>query len=145
MQKLAISEAAYVGLVHIATQWQFFRLLKGAQLERLLSRIELHSYARGETIFHKGQSPLAFYIMYQGRVRIHLGYRFWGLFKRFVLLGPGQIFGERALLEKHAHTATATARMPSQIFVFSYEQFDELMRDDPDFAELIRFAFSHRR
>jgi CRP-like cAMP-binding protein len=144
MEKLAISEAAYVGLVHLTTQLRFFRLLKGLQFERLLSRMELHRYARGETIFHKGQPPLAFYIVYQGRVRIHLGYRFWGLFRRVAYLGPGEVLGERALLEKRVHSATATAWMPSQIFVFSYEQFDELMRDDPDFAELIRFVFSHR-
>ncbi len=145
MQKLAISEAAYVGLVHIATQMRFFRLLKGAQFERLLSRIELHGFARGETIFHKGQPPLAFYIVYQGRVRIHLGYRLGGLLRRVVHLGPGEVFGEQALLEKRVHSATATAALPSQIFVFSYEQFDELMRDDPDFAALVRFAFTHRR
>jgi CRP-like cAMP-binding protein len=145
MEKLSITEVEYRGLAQITRRLQFFRLLKGAQFERFLSRIELCRYQSGETVFHKGDLPMAFYLLYKGRVRIHLGYRLWGLLRKFAHLGPGDLFGEMAIVEKRLHSATAVAREPTQLFILSYEQFDELMKDDPDFAELIQFAVARRK
>jgi CRP-like cAMP-binding protein len=145
MQKLPISEQDYAGLAHIIRQLRFLRLVKGEMFERMLARIELCQYESGETVFHKGDPPLAFYLIYKGKIRIHLGYRFAGLMKKWADLGPGDLFGERAILNKRRHSATAVAQEVSSLFALTYEQFDELMREDPDFADLIKFAIASRR
>src|SRR3954468_8473247 len=98
MQKLPMTEKDYHGLGHIAARLEFFRSFKGDKLERVLSRIELYSYEKGETVFHKGDPPAAFYFIYEGKVRIHLGYNLFGLMRRMVHLGRGDLFGEMAIL-----------------------------------------------
>jgi len=34
---------------------------------------------------------------------------------------------------------------PTQLFVLGYEQFDQLIEADPEFAELIQFVISKRK
>ncbi len=140
-----MTEVEYGGLSRIIRKLQFFRLMKGSQFDRLMARIELCSYERGETIFRKGDPPMAFYIVYTGGVRIKLGYKYMGLVRRMATIVPGGIFGEMAIFEKRVHSASAKADQPTQLFVFTYEQFDELMKDDPDFAELIKFVITKRK
>jgi CRP-like cAMP-binding protein len=140
-----MGDTEYRGLGQITRRLQFLRLLKGSQFERLLARIELYGYEAGETVFHKGDSPTAFYVIWDGRVRIHLGYKFLGLVKKVVHLGPGDLFGEMAIVEKRPRAATAVAEIPTKLFVLSYQQFDEMMKDDTDFAELIKFVISRRK
>jgi len=133
------------GLAHIAARLEFFRSFKGAQLERLLSRINLYGLERGETIFHKGDPPIAFFLIYKGSVRIHLGYRFFGVMRKMVHLKAGDLFGEMALVEKRLHSGTAVAEEPTKLFVLPYEEFDGLMKNDPEFADLIKFVLSRRK
>src|SRR5437879_3635595 len=102
-----MTDTEFRGVAHIAARLEFFRTFKGEKLERVLSRIELYSFDKGETVFHKGDPPNAFYIIYQGRVRIHLGYNLFGLMRKMAHLGPGDLFGEMAILEKRPHSGTA--------------------------------------
>jgi CRP/FNR family cyclic AMP-dependent transcriptional regulator len=104
-----MGEAEFRGLAQIARRLEFFRSLTGAQLDNILSRIQVYGFDRGETVFKKGDLPTAFFIIYDGRVRIHLGYRMFGLFKKMAHLGPGDLFGEMALIEGRPRSGTATA------------------------------------
>src|SRR5688572_11217609 len=116
MKILPMGDAEYRGLAHIAARLEFFKNFKGAQLERIFSHIELYSFTAGQTIFHKGDSPTAFYLIYEGRVRIHLGYRFWGLMKRVAHLSAGDLFGEMAIVAKRPHSGTAIAEQACKLF-----------------------------
>jgi signal-transduction protein with cAMP-binding, CBS, and nucleotidyltransferase domain len=145
MKVLPMGDADFRGLAHIAAQLDFFKSFKGGQLERIFSHIDLYAYEKGETIFHKGGPPTAFYLIYQGRVRIHLGYRFLGVMKRMAHLKDGDMFGEMAIMEKRKHAGTAVAEMPTKIFVLPYEDFDNLMQTDPEFADLMRFVSARRK
>jgi len=145
MKSLPMGDTEYRGLAHIAGQLEFFKTFKGPHLERVLSDVELHAYDKGETIFHKGGPPTAFYMIFQGRVRIHLGYRLMGLMKKMAHLGPGDLFGEIALVEKRMHSGTAVAEVPTQLFVISYENFDMMMNEDPEFANLMKFVVARRK
>jgi len=145
LKKLPLNDEDFRGLAHIATRLEFFRSFKGAKLERVLSRIELYSFDKGETVFHKGGPPDAFYIIYQGRVRIHLGYNFLGLMRKMVHLGPGDLFGEMAIVEKRVHSGTAVVEQPAKLFVLLYEEFDSLLKSEPEVANLIKFVVSRRK
>src|ERR1700693_5422777 len=126
MRNLPMGDAQFRGLVHTTRNLDFFRSLTGAQVDRLFSHIQLYVFDKGETIFKKGDSPTAFYIIYGGSVRIFLGYRFWGLIKKMVHLKAGDIFGEMALIENRPHSGTATAERTTQVFVFFRDDFDSL-------------------
>jgi len=145
MKALPMGDTEYRGLAHIAARLEFFRTFTGGQLEKVFSHIELRSFDSGEKVFHKGDPPNAFYIIYEGRIKIHLGYRFWGVMRRMAHLGPGDLFGEMALIEKRPHSGTAVTEQPSKLFVLAYEDFDALLQSDAEFANLMKFVSSRRK
>ena len=145
MKNLPISETEFRGLAHITRRLEFFRSYTGGQLDAILSHLQLYAFDRGETVFKKGDTPVAFYIIYDGQVRIHLGYRLWGLFRKMAHLSSGDLFGEIALIENRPHSATAVAELPTKLFVLLRDDFDKLLQGDPEFAELIKFVASRRK
>ena len=145
MKKLPMQEAEFRGLARIARRLEFFRTYKGDQLETVLAHIQLYAFDRGETIFKGGEASDAFYLIYQGSVRIKLKSRFWGLIRTFAQLGSGDLFGEMGLLEHRKRTGTAIAVEPTTTFVLLREDFDKLVKTDPDFADLMQFISSRRK
>jgi CRP-like cAMP-binding protein len=145
MRNLPMDEAQYRGLVHITRKLDFFRSFTGEQVDKLFSHIQLYVFDKGETIFRKGESPNAFYIIYGGHVRIFLGYRFWGLMKKMAHLKAGDMFGEIALIENRPHSGTATAERTTQVFVLLRDDFNNLMKSDVEFADLMKFVVSRRK
>jgi CRP-like cAMP-binding protein/rhodanese-related sulfurtransferase len=91
-----------------------------------------------EVIFREGDQPDAFYIIGSGRVRIFVRHKN-RLEMDFTVLGPGEHFGEVALLAGDTRTASVESLEKTQLIVFSKDQFDLLMRDYPDLSrKLVR-------
>jgi CRP-like cAMP-binding protein len=93
-----------------------------AQIERVLHQRE---YRPDEVIFLQGDPGLGMYIIESGTVEIvqeplrHL----------FAELGPGDFFGELALLDESPRSATAVARTACRIFcLFQPDLFDLVNR-----------------
>ena len=145
VKNLPLQDDAFRGLARVAHDLEFFRSFTGEQVDRILSHVQLYGFDKGETIFKKGAAPQAFYIIYRGSVRICLGYRFCGLVKKMVHLRAGDLFGEMALIEDRNHSGTATAEQPTQLFVILKEDFGILIRNDPEFADLMKFVVSRRK
>ncbi len=74
---------------------------------RLCSR---STFSTGEKIFEMDQTGECFYIIVIGKVAINTKE------KEIALLGPGQVFGEMAILEKSVRSATATAMEKTLVF-----------------------------
>ena len=140
-----MGEAEYRNLASIASGLEFFRSLVGAKLEKVLAHIEFAQYDAGETVFKKGGLPEAFYIINQGSVRIHLGYSFFGLFRKMAHLKAGDLFGEMTLIENRTHSGTATAEETTTLFILPRDHFDQLLKSDPEFADLMHFVVSRRK
>lgn len=96
----------------------------------------------GERIFWKGDEADEAFVVVEGRVEI---------VERGAILSPGDIFGEMALFT-HAGTRTATARCLSDVrlLVITYEQFEQLYFQNPEFGLYLvrlivrRFEMNHR-
>jgi CRP-like cAMP-binding protein len=58
-------------------------------------------------------------------------------------LGPGQFLGEMSILDRAAHTATATARTPMRILLAGRENFATL-RSEPDVLRQIAMNLASR-
>jgi CRP-like cAMP-binding protein len=52
-------------------------------------------------------------------------------------LGPGDYFGELAMLGKMPRTATATASTPATLFVLGHREFAALLADHPETREQV--------
>jgi CRP/FNR family transcriptional regulator, cyclic AMP receptor protein len=59
-------------------------------------------------------------------------------------LGPGDFFGELALLETDRRTATVVARTPMRLIVMHRREFRHMEREMPRVAEQVREAVKQR-
>jgi len=81
------------------------------------------TYAEGQTIFSKGELGNCMYVIYSGEVNILDGGR---VLARF---GKGDFFGELALLDAEARSATAQAATDLRLFRLDQDDFYDLMEE----------------
>jgi CRP/FNR family transcriptional regulator, cyclic AMP receptor protein len=88
---------------------------------------------RGATIFSKGDSGNSLVAVISGTVKISISSAD-GRSAILNLIGPGEIFGEVALLDGQARTADATANTNCEIFVIDRREFLPFVRSQPELA-----------
>jgi CRP/FNR family cyclic AMP-dependent transcriptional regulator len=88
---------------------------------------------RGSTIFSKGDPGNSLVAVISGTVKISISSPD-GRTAILNLIGPGEIFGEVALLDGHARTADATANTNCEIFVIDRREFLPFVRSQPALA-----------
>jgi CRP-like cAMP-binding protein len=111
-------------------------LLSKLTLEQCLlisNRLELFEAKAGEIIFHLGEIGDTFYILESGQVEI-LAPDVRGQQSVINRLGPGDFFGEIALLRAVPRTATVRATCAARLLRLSREAFDEVLRRYPSIA-----------
>jgi CRP-like cAMP-binding protein len=59
-------------------------------------------------------------------------------------LGPGDFFGEIALIAGGPRTATVTAEAPTRLLVVNHRDFHALMEEFPDVAAQVLLTLAHR-
>jgi CRP-like cAMP-binding protein len=59
-------------------------------------------------------------------------------------LGPGDFFGEIALLEDTPRTATVTAKTPLRFFVLTRQAFRSLLAHQPELEQKVLAALQER-
>lgn len=102
--------------------------------EREFAKIEdiLHhrNFAVDEAIVREGEKGVGMYIILSGQVQIlHAGEQ--GHPIRLATLGPGDFFGEQALLDESPRTASAVASEPCQAIGFFRPDMLELIERNP--------------
>lgn len=64
--------------------------------------------------------------------------------ERINKLGPGEFFGEIALIEQGPRTATVTAETPCRLLVLNHRSFHALMEEFPEVAAQVLLTLAHR-
>jgi len=107
-----------------------FHGLQKRQLGRILLAMQKRKYYTGEIVFQQGQAGKAVFVIRSGGVELS---RRGSNDKAKVLarLGPGQIFGEMALLEHQPRTATARVMEDGEIYLLYAATFESLLHLDP--------------
>ncbi|PPD46074.1 MAG: Crp/Fnr family transcriptional regulator [Methylocystis sp.] len=100
------------------------------------------SVRASDYIFRKGAAGSEAYVLVEGKVEIA---------ERGVILEPGAIFGEMALFTKSGkRTASAKALTDVRLLTITYEQFEQLYFQNPEFGLYLvrlivrRFEMNHR-
>ena len=88
----------------------------------MLEEVEV---AGGTTLFTKGDSGMAMYLIVDGCVRIHDNGA------TLDELSVGDVFGEMAVLDNAQRTATATTTEPTLVFQLHQDVLHDLMFDQP--------------
>lgn len=92
-------------------------------------RLNVHHYEPGETIVKKGHVGREFYVILHGEVEIVSEEA--GTDTAIARLGPREVFGEKALLEDTARTATVRALGPVDVLVMSRGDFRSMVTSFP--------------
>jgi CRP-like cAMP-binding protein len=103
----------------------FFISLPGPELERLASALVPVSARPGARIITQGQLGDRFYIITSGEVQVDVDG------KPVRILGPGDSFGEIALLHHIPRTATVTALTPMELLALDRHHFVETVTGQP--------------
>ena len=99
-----------------------------------LCRYAKHStLKKGTPIFSKGDPPTSLVAVISGTIKISISSPD-GRNAILNLIGPGEIFGEIALLDGRARTADATANTNCEIFTIDRREFVPFVRSQPELA-----------
>ena len=134
MQKLQMTDVEMGDLARMLRKVNFFSPLTVGQLEMVVPFIMLVSYEAQEVVFKQGQAGDAFYIVYSGRVEVKIKKGLLSFTKTVATSGPGDFFGEMALLAKGPRTATIECVEPSKFFVLLASDFEYLLAQNPELA-----------
>ncbi|MDE3228872.1 MAG: cyclic nucleotide-binding domain-containing protein [Chloroflexota bacterium] len=122
----------------------FFASLRPADRRALGACGTLRSYAAGATLVEEGQRPdVGLFIVMRGSVRITQLSVSDGV-RPLALLGPGEMFGELALLDGEPRSATAMAITPTLAFVTPIFDIRPLLRRNPEIAIALLGQMSRR-
>lgn len=92
---------------------------------------ELEDVSPGMKLTGEGASGYSFYVLRDGAATVTID----GIEVR--TLGPGDFFGELALLGDGRRTATVTTTSPSQVLVLFGTEFRQLQQEYPEIAARI--------
>jgi CRP-like cAMP-binding protein len=95
----------------------------------VLENARHRTFAPGDVVVREGESALHFYIVASGHARIERADQ--GLVAR---LGPGDFFGELALIEEHDRTATVSAEDELTCYLLPAWDFRALLKEHPEMA-----------
>jgi CRP/FNR family transcriptional regulator, cyclic AMP receptor protein len=105
---------------------QLFSGLKPPALE-LISRIATQEdHPRGFKIFRHGEPGDKLYLILEGKVRISRDVPGMGE-EALAVLGPGQVFGEMALLDESPRSADAVVHDSCKLLAIPRDGFDDLL------------------
>ena len=112
-----------------------FARLNERELLRVMQVAEVIGYEAGEAIVREGDRGDELFIVLSGVVRIHKG--------ETVLLeiGPGDHFGEMALIRAAPRSATALALSHSELIAIRRSDFFEILRKEHELAEKLLWQF----
>jgi CRP/FNR family transcriptional regulator, cyclic AMP receptor protein len=102
-----------------------FSSLSERQLRKLASDFVERNIPEGATIVKQGEKGVGFFLILDGRVEVRR------MERRLATLGPGQFFGEMALVGNEPRTADVVAVQPSRCLVLSQWEFWGFASDQP--------------
>jgi cAMP-binding proteins - catabolite gene activator and regulatory subunit of cAMP-dependent protein kinases len=119
-------------IIRLLSQGELLRHLPAEDIGEILPLVEQRSLGPGEIVFRAGEEGDALYIVARGKVDVTEG---GGAdCHSLAELGPGQAFGEMALLSGAPRTATIQTAVATDLLVIKREDFDWLMSRDSQLA-----------
>ena len=128
-------------LVESLARIPFFAGLETSTLERVAAGTRSRRFRRGEVIFHEGDPGDALFIIVAGEVKIALPSE-EGDEAILATLGPGDVFGELALLDGAPRSATASALVGTEVVMLPRDRFRELVATEPAVRDTLLAALA---
>ena len=116
----------------------FFEGLSRGELLELAKVTEDMEVEAGKVLTREGQSGSEFFVIVDGEVSVTKDGQ------EIRTLGPGDFFGEIALLEDTPRTATVVAKTPLRFFVLTRQSFRSMLAHQPELERKVLAALEER-
>ncbi|HST89757.1 MAG TPA: cyclic nucleotide-binding domain-containing protein [Ktedonobacterales bacterium] len=120
-----------------------FTELGKRELQRIGAVCREQRYAAGDPLVWQGTPGTGFFVITAGKVRI-MQQRADGDTRQLNVLGPGDTFGEMALLDELPRSTTALAVEPTTALVLPVWDFRAILKEDSEIALGLLKALSRR-
>jgi CRP/FNR family transcriptional regulator, cyclic AMP receptor protein len=116
-----------------------FESLSGPELAEVAASFEVREVGAGVRLVGEGATGSSFFVVGAGTVAVTAGG------EQIASLGPGDFFGEMALLGPGRRHASVTTASPSRVYVLFGDDFRRLRASHPGVAARIEGAVQKRR
>lgn len=124
------------------SQVQLFSRLKPRALELIAQIATEESHAAGTKLFQHGDAGDKLFLILEGRIRISREVPGMGE-EALAVLGPGQVFGEMALLDDSPRSADARVHERCRLLAITKDGFDDLLFLHKDLAYEVLWTIVH--
>lgn len=124
-------------------QWRIFAGLPEEDVRAMLSLARRSTYRRGEVVFHRHDPADVMHLVTKGRFDVRIATPL-GDEVALAIWGPGDIFGELAVLTDRARTATVTALEPGETLVVRGAELRRLAQRHPSLDEVLVRVLAER-
>jgi CRP/FNR family transcriptional regulator, cyclic AMP receptor protein len=115
-----------------------FQSLSSDELKAVASLSDLRHEDAGATLVGEGSSGYSLFVLQEGSATVTSGS------ETVTTIGPGDFFGEIALLGEGVRTATVTATSPVSLIVMFGSDFRVFERDFPEASAAMKQAMADR-
>jgi CRP-like cAMP-binding protein len=145
MRAIVISETARQVILRMVREVYFMNDLEDGEVELVFGAIKLMAYNKGETIIKEGAQGNSFYIILEGDVRVVVGKKFFRSGKEVARLGPGDFFGETALVSNQPRNATVICDGLVRAVELERSAFESLKSSNDNFSKAMDLIADHRQ
>ena len=117
-----------------------FRGYTPGALAEIAEELTLRHLPKGTAVFRQGDPGKEFHVVWKGRVAIVDD----AANKTLAVLGPGQFFGEMALVSGKPRNASAIVEDDAEVLSLSKEEFDQALLREKNFQSQLRETLSLR-
>jgi len=112
---------------------EIFKPLNDREVALVSKFVDEKNYAPGSALFYENMKGEAMYIIMSGQVRLSKMLA-EGEERTLTVMGPGDYFGENALLEEGPRTVTAIVSQEASLLVIKRSAFNKLLEEEPKAA-----------
>jgi CRP-like cAMP-binding protein len=114
----------------VAVEWKLLGGLHAAERDELLRHARRRRFAKGDIVFHDGDPAHALHLVDVGRFAVRVTTPL-GATATLRVVGPGDWFGELAIVSDAPRNATVAALEPGETLSLQRAQVDEIRHRDP--------------
>jgi CRP/FNR family cyclic AMP-dependent transcriptional regulator len=107
-----------------------FEKLSADEIAKLGSVITRKTYAADQAVVFEGEPSDSLYILMSGSAKVYVTSE-EGQERILKMLGPGEIFGELAMLDGHPRSATVATLEPTEMASMSRRDFQDFVANHP--------------
>ncbi|HEV7664082.1 MAG TPA: SLC13 family permease [Chloroflexota bacterium] len=123
---------------------ELFAHLDRIALARLAACTEPLTFAIDETVCHEGDPADGLYVVVRGSFGIFAADSDTGRDGRIGAFGPGEVFGEMALLADDARAATIRAETGGEVLRLERQRFTDLLKAEPSIGLAVAITLARR-